>query len=691
MHLRGLKLNAEDIYDVNNSSLKDAVVIFGGGCTGEIISPEGLLLTNHHCGYGVIQSHSSVEHDYLSDGYWAMNRDEELHSPGLKVTFIDRIEEVTDQVLNGVNESMDAETRDKQMAKNIQEIEGRFKDDKFLRGDVKSFYFGNQYIMFVLKEYIDIRMVGAPPSSIGKYGFDTDNWVWPRHTGDFSIFRIYAGKDNEPAEHSSENIPYKPKHHLPISLNGYDEGDFTMVYGFPFNTDEYLTSVAVDHIVNVSNPRKIEIRTAKLNVLNERMRNSNEVRIKYAAKQSSTSNAWKKWQGQNRGLRRNDALEKKQKFEEKLKFKIDLYPDSFSHFSGVLEEVKDITRELNEVSLAREEYIEIGYYGIDALQLGYRLLSFYRKAQEGKLEDGDLEKISSLMVSHFKNYDKKTDQQVFEALMPLYLHSTDNFYKPDIIKEIHGKEHKNIGGWLKETYSESVLTNQEELHELIRKGEKGIAKLDKDELFNGALQLNNFYSGNISPVYKKLKQQLSDVNRRYFTAIKAVFPEDVHYADANGTLRLTYGKVQGMSPANAIKYNYYTTFDGVIEKYIPDSYEYNLPDKLLELHRKGEYGRYAQDGDLRVCFIASNHTSGGNSGSPVLNGEGHLIGLNFDRNWEGTMSDIMYDINQCRNISVDIRYVLFIIDEFAEADHLIEEMSIIEPKELDEENIKQGQ
>ncbi len=685
MKLHGFKLSADDIYSVNKSSLKDAVVRFGGGCTGEIISSNGLLLTNHHCGYSRIQSHSSVENDYLTDGYWASNMGEELPNPGLVATFIVRIEDVSVKVNEGINDEMETAERDEKFKANVDQIVAEATKDSHYEGFVKPFFNGNQHILFITETFKDVRLVGAPPSSIGKYGFDTDNWVWPRHTGDFSLFRVYAGKDNKPAEYSEENVPYQSKHHFPISLAGYDEGDFTMVYGFPARTSEYLTSEAVDFIMNKSNPTKIEIRTKKLEVLNRKMAESDEVRIKYAAKQSSTSNAWKKWKGQNKGLTRNDAIQRKKFIEEKLSQKMELYPDSFAPYLNLLENLQEKYKEINEVALARDYYVEIAYYGTDAMKLGYRMRTYVDKNAGEGLNDEDIDRLKKSLSGHFKNYDYETDLAVFKAILPLYINSEENFYKPEVLKNL--QSNKDLNKWLQDIYESSILTDQSALNTAIEKdASKALIKVSKDELYVFIKDLYEFYKNQIGPAYTSLNTELNNLNKLYIQALQLAFPDRSYYPDANATLRVAYGRVEGMSPGDAITYKYYTTLDGVIAKYIPDSYEYDLPEKLVELYENKDYGQYAKNGEMRVCFIASNHTSGGNSGSPVINDKGQLIGLNFDRNWEGTMSDINYDINQCRNISVDIRYVLFIIDKFAGAEWLIKEMTII-PVEIKAERI----
>ena len=677
MKLNGFQLSAEDIYSINKESMKDAVVRFGGGCTGEMISSSGLLLTNHHCGYGQIQSHSSLKNDYLTNGFWAMNLKEELPNPGLSATFILRIEDVTEEYLAGTEGIVEKSRVDSILQSNSNRIIKSYTANSHFEGFIRSFFNGNQFILFITETFTDVRLVGAPPSSIGKFGFDTDNWVWPRHTGDFSIFRIYAGKDNLPAEYSEENIPYKPGYHFPISLEGYKEGDFTMVYGFPYQTNEYLTSDAVDFLVNVSNPKKIEIRTKKLDVLNERMMNSEEVRIKYAAKQSSTSNAWKKWIGQNRGLNRNQSINKKKEFENKLKQKIAVYPDSFAAFEGLQERLEESYKSINEVALARDYYIEIAYYGSDAMRLALSLKPFVEKTKKENLSKEDVLKLDKILKSYFKDYDAETDGSVFKAIMPIYLESEDNFYKPLCIKELKAKNSSNINEKLRDIYFNSIVCKESEMLESFKMSPgKTLKKLTKDELYILADELSVFYKEQITPAYNTLSMELDNLNKEYINLIRLAFPDQNYYPDANGTLRVSYGKIEGMSPADAVKYNYYTSLEGVLSKYDATSYEFNLPQRLIELYESKDYDIYAENGEMRVCFVASNHTSGGNSGSPVLNSKGELIGLNFDRNWEGTMSDINYDINQCRNISVDIRYVLFIVDKFAGAKNIINELTI---------------
>jgi hypothetical protein len=680
MKASGLQLSAEEIYSINKSSLKDAIVHFGGGCTSELISSDGLLLTNHHCGYGAIQSHSSVENDYLTDGYWARNRSEELRNPDLTATIIQRIEDVTKQVLEGVQADMNESERNEVIKENSAKLIEAAIGDRHYGATIKPFYNGNAYYLFVTETFKDVRLVGAPPSSIGKYGFDTDNWIWPRHTGDFSLFRIYAGPDNKPAEYSEENVPYTPKHFLPISLKGIKEGDFTMVYGFPGRTQEYLPSYAVEMIQNVSDPLKVSIRTRKLEVLDAAMAASDEVRIQYASKQSRTSNAWKKWRGEIRGLKKLDAIAKKQATEALFTKQVG-ENTAFEKYADILPTYKEVYEQLGEVQVARDYFVEIAYFGIESLRYASGFRSLVHGAEKGETDTALVRRLLKGTEGYFKDFNKQTDRSIFEALMMMYVDAPASGYRPRVLNEVIGNNYKgNVQAYADEVYSKSVFMSASSIQDVLSNWDKKALKaLQKDPLFQLADALYSNYETNIRPLYNTLNDQLDALDRRYMEALQLVLPNHKnYYPDANSTLRITYGKVSPYMPRDAVKYDYFTTLDGAVEKYDPTVKEFDLPEKLLALHAKKDYGRYGKDGVLPVCFIASNHTTGGNSGSPVLNGRGELIGLNFDRNWEGTMSDIMYDPDQCRNISVDIRYVLFIIDKFADAGYLLENMKITE-------------
>jgi len=667
MQEMGLELTAEDIYSINNGSLKDAIVHFGGGCTAEVISDQGLLLTNHHCGYGQIQSHSSVEHDYLSDGFWAANQSEELVNKGLTATFIKYMKEVTAEVL--ANETADMTEADrKKMIKELGEvlIESEIEGTHY-EAMIKPFFKGNRYFMFVTETFNDVRLVGAPPSSIGKFGSDTDNWMWPRHTGDFSMFRIYADKDNNPADYSEDNVPYSPNKHLTISTAGVKPGDFTMVYGFPGSTDEYLPAVAVEQITKVLNPSKISIRKTALDIMDKEMRASDEVRIKYAAKYASVANYYKKWIGENTGIQKTRGIQRKLKLENAFMEAVASNED-FSEYKNLLQTYDSLYDLREDVALARDYFIEVAYRGVSIIR--------YANSASKFIDSGDvelLEKMRKSIERHFKNYDAHTDELLFEALMTKYeVDQLDSDLCPDYFKTSKRLSAEKL-------FAKSYFSSAEKMEELLAYSPKKIRKkLAKDPVYKIAKSLFNHYRENIYQQYWSLEDELDGVDRQYMKAMMEVLPDyKNYYPDANSTLRLTYGQVQGVSPLDAISYGHITYLEGMMEKYVPGDYEFDLPEKLIELYESKDFGTYADDnGQLPVCFIATNHTTGGNSGSPALNAKGELIGLNFDRAWEGTMSDFNYDASRCRNIMVDARYILFIVDKFAGASYLVEEMTV---------------
>lgn len=669
----GLQLSAEDIYSVNQSSLKDAIVHFGGFCTGEIISDQGLVLTNHHCGYGSIQSHSSVENDLLTDGFWAKSKADELANPSLFATFIVSLEDVTDQIFSGTDTLKNPEPV---IRRNMATVTQKANEEEGIQALVRAFYFGNQYFLIRTKTYNDVRLVGAPPSAIGKYGGDTDNWVWPRHTGDFSMFRIYADANNEPAAFSESNVPFKPKKYLPISMEGSDDGDFAMVYGFPGSTDHFATSSETEFITDVLNPVRIAMRDASLEVINEAMASSDKIRIQYAAKQSGISNAWKKWRGQNRGLRMFNAVAKKSAFEKE--YGIRAEEMGKIAYQEALGNLLAYEGKAAEITLARNVFIEFIYRGSELFRFAY---GFNKLKDQFDAGSGDMEidilkdQIKASLPAFFKDYNAKVDKAVMLSQIPLVKENLQVKYQPEWLK----KSDAELMEWVNKMYANSVFTSQSSLAAMLSKpGSKGLKKLFADDAFQAMKAIYQKYFETIAPEYEVMGAEKEALKQAYVAGILEMFPETNPWPDANSTLRLSYGKVEGSKPKDGVEYEPQTTMSGLLAKYRPGDRDFDLPERLVELGRDKDFGPYAnEDGELVVCFTSSNHTSGGNSGSPVINGKGHLIGLNFDRSWESTMSDIMFDPNICRNIAVDMRYILFVVDKYANAGHLIEEMELV--------------
>ena len=659
MQSLGSKLTAKDIYDVNNSSLKDAIGHFNGGCTSEVISPKGLILTNHHCGYSQIQSHSSLENDYLKDGFWAMSLEEELPNPGLFIEFIVRIEDVTTQVLNGVTEDMTEKEKQSAISKNSNALEAEVQKEAWQDTKIKSFYKGNQYFLFVTERFNDIRLVGAPPSSIGKFGSDTDNWVFPRHTGDFSMFRIYADKNNRPAEYSKDNVPYKPKHFLPISLDGIEEGDFTMVFGFPGTTDEYLPAVAIEHITKAYNPSNIAIREAALKVIDAKMKESDEVRIKYASKQARIANAWKKWIGENLGIEKSNAIEERRAFEAT--FKKALKEKGLeTKYGNILPEFDVLYENFADINIKRRSFIEVFLVTNELMNMTFRTYQFEQAIKNNPdIFDKAKASIEGTITGIHKNYDVNVDKGVFESVMPFYTNNVDV-----------------------SIYNNTAFTILDTALKLFEgTPEEVIEKLNNDPAYAYAKPMIDEFYNTINPEFEAKNEPITALQTEYMTALMKALPNERYFPDANGTLRVTYGQVRGYSPRDAVYYSPVSYLDGVIEKYIPGDYEFDVPQKLIDLYEAKDYGPYADaNGKVPVCFLGTNHTTGGNSGSPTIDAHGNLIGLNFDRVWEGTMSDMYYDPEICRNIMVDLRYVLFIVDKYAGAKHLIDEMELVHPK-----------
>ena len=665
MQSEGMQITAEDIYSINQSSLKDAIVHFGGGCTAEVVSKKGLILTNHHCGYSQIQQHSSLENNLLKDGFWAMSMKEELKNPGLTATFIVRIEDVTDKVLNGVKDQ-NSDEGNKTMLANIKAIEKAAVNQPNYKASVKPFYYGNKYFMIVSKTYKDVRLVGAPPSAMGKFGGDTDNWVWPRHTCDFSMFRIYANADNEPAEISDDNVPYQAARALDIAIDGVKENDFTMVFGFPGRTSQYLTSKAVENYIAKLLPARIEMRKNSLRHIDAAMAMDEATYIKYASKQSRISNAYKKWIGQDLGLRKKEAVKKK----------LNLEKDWVTKGKGnkaLLDELFELENKKVEAQMAYNMFIEFYYYGPEMM----RWATGFNKLANSKEFDKEAKKKLKNMQNFFKNYDVNIDKKVFASLVPIYVkHVKKEMLSKEFIDLVN--KYSSSEEMVEALYKKSKLHNKEQVEKLLQGSQKSFKKkLEKDPIYNLAQSLLTHFLNEVRPGYSQMTQDEEKLMKSFVKSLMMAYPEKSFWADANSTLRLTYGKVEGSAPRDGMEYTWFTTMDGIIEKYNTGEADFEVPQRLLDLYEEKNYGQYGTDGKLHVCLLGSNHTTGGNSGSPALDAYGRLVGINFDRSWESTMSDVLFDKDICRNIMVDIRYVLWVIDIYAGAGHLVKEMNLV--------------
>lgn len=680
MQSKGLKLSAEDIYSINKSSLKDGIVHFGGGCTGEIISDKGLLFTNHHCGYGQIQSHSTVENDLLTNGFWAKSQAEELPNPGLTATFIVRIEDVTAKVLEGVADNMPDAEREKKIADAIAAITKEATKDTHYGAYIRPFFYGNEYYMFVTETFKDVRLVGAPPSSIGKFGGDTDNWIWPRHTGDFSIFRIYANKDNKPAEYSKDNVPYTPKYVIPISLKGAEQGDFTMVYGFPGRTTEYLSSYAVDMIMNVSDPAKVKIRETKLAIWDKDMKESDKVRIQYSAKYASIANYWKKWAGEINGLKKLDALNKKKMFEQDFLQKVNTDDNAKSKYGELFGAFEKNYKAFTSLNNQRDYFVE-AILGIEAAGYAFTFSDVVDALAGGKKAadvQKNIDKLKKDMAAFYKDFNAATDEKICAAMLKMVYTDLPKDQQASVFAEIEKKYKGDFSKYAADIYKKSIFSSQEKVASALDNMDSNYKKIAKDPIYKLIINCYSKFAKDVRPEYNRLDMEIAKLNKTYMKGMRELITNKKYYPDANSTLRVTYGKVDGYEPKDGVFYNYYTTLEGVMEKENPLVDEFVVSPKLKELYQKKDYGQYAdKNGELRIAFCASNHTTGGNSGSPVFNGNGELIGTNFDRNWEGTMSDIMYNPDQVRNIVLDVRYTLFVVDKFAGAGYLLNEMKLV--------------
>ena len=668
MQKAGMHITAQDIYDINKASLKDAVLLFGGGCTGEFVSDEGLVLTNHHCGYSYIVKHSTVEHDYLTNGFWAMTREQEIPCPGLTVTRLVYMQDVTKEVLDGVTEGMSEGDRETIIENNIKAVSAKATEGTHYKAVIKPFYYGNQYFMYVNEVFTDVRLVGAPPSNIGKFGGDTDNWMWPRHTGDFSMFRVYVDGSNKPAAYSKDNVPYRPLKHLEISLKGVDEGDFTFVFGYPGTTRRYVTHDYVDLAANQENPVRIALRTIRLDHYNAAMRQSAAQRLKYASRVAGIANGWKKWQGESLGIERLHGVEQKMAQEEQFR----QWAKDKPQYRDVLDSMEANYAQLREVSL-EWTYFNEAVMASDFMQRAYRLFRIQRNSDTALVTSmrADSEK-------YFEDFDQHSpvDEAIF---VETFLYMWEHGYAPYM--NLKHSTDAEVEATLHKVYAKSILNNPKKLEKVLSmKREKMIHAIGTDPAVQIFSQAYNYcYGGDKRQRHSTANDNIQRLMRTYIKGMMEQYPDSNFFPDANLTLRVAYGHVEGFKPKDATYYTAYSTIDGIMEKENPDVYDYRVEPRLKELWQKKDYGHYAtKKGELPVAFIATNHTTGGNSGSPVLNADGQLVGINFDRCWEGTMSDLLFDPAYCRNISLDIRYCLFIIDKFAGASHLVREMTLVE-------------
>ena len=677
----GLQLTAQDLYDVNNSSLKDAIVALNGGmCTGEMISSQGLMLTNHHCAFDVIQTHSTVDNDYLTDGFWAMTRDAELPNEGFSVSFLVSIESVTDRVLEDLGEVTESERKTK-LREIFNEISSEKSDGTDYNARVKSFFGGNEFYLMTYITYNDVRLVGAPPSSIGKFGGDTDNWMWPRHTGDFSLLRVYCAPDGSPAEYSEENIPYTPKHHLPIQLDGVDNGDYTMIFGFPGSTDRFLTSFGIQEALEQTNPTIVQIRSEKLAIMKSGMDANKKTKIQYASKYAGTSNYWKYYIGQSRGLKRMKVYDKKVEIENKFTDWVNSGGEQrYEKFGNTLNLIKEAYDDNRELNISRTYLNEAIFQGAEIMYFSFimnRKLANIPTDKEEKTMF--MNEIREEAQEFYKNYNSTIDEELFSAMLEMYYYNVPQNQHPSVFKKIEnqllGFKAFDFDYYAKDVFRKSVFSSEDKFLAFLENPYN--MKLEKDPAYTTMMSIYDYYIEHHYAQRKSVRAKLDEGNRLFIAGLREMNPEENYYPNANSTMRVTYGNVGDYNPGDAMHYDFYTTIDGIIEKEDPTNDEFIVPEKLKELYEIGDYGQYAdENGNLRINFISNNDITGGNSGSPVINAWGEIVGTAFDGNWEAMSGDIAFENEIQRTISVDIRYTMFIIDKFAGATHLIDEMTI---------------
>lgn len=677
MREKGLKLTPDDIYNINHASLKDAVVSLRF-CTAEFVSPDGLMFSNHHCAYSAIQEHSSTDHDYLTDGFWASDRSEELPASGVTASILIRMEDVSNRVLADVNEEMSPVERAKSLQGKMKEIMAEAEEGNNYRTEVKSMLAGNQYVLFVYETYKDVRLVGAPPSSIGKFGGDADNWEWPRHTGDFSVLRVYTAPDGSPATYSKDNIPYKPRKYFPVSLKGVKEGDFSMVMGFPGRTQRYLSSYGIELAQKVSNPARIKARTRILDIIKESMNSSDDLRIKYAARYSQISNYWKYFIGQNEGLKRLQVIDGKKAEEKAFQDWANGNPQRKARYGHILEDLARVYKTLADFDLY-VQYLNEAIFAPKPMILAYRTKRLDNLLKEDDLSEEMMQQVISKLreqaQSVFEDYDRETERKILAAAMDLFYEGVPH---DQIAPEIHALHKKFKGNWDKYAsyvFKKSIFASKDKFMAFL--DNPSLKKLEKDPFFRILNYTLDPYFEQIMPKRRAAQSELGELQRLYIEGLMKMHPNKNFYPDANSTPRLTYGNVKGYRPRDAVYYDYFTTMKGIMEKEDPSDPEFVVSTQLKKLYKGKNFGPYADNGVMHVAFISNNDITGGNSGSPVINGNGELIGIAFDGNWEAMTGDLVFDEQYKRCINVDIRYVLFVIDKFAGAGHIIDELNLV--------------
>ena len=679
MQKMGFKLTADDIYNINKASMKDGIVHFGGGCTGEIVSPDGLILTNHHCGLDYIQSLSSVEHDYLQNGFWAATRANELPAPGLTVRFLIRMEDVTSKVKAGLGDVQNESDLQTKLVSVFSKITKEATEGTGYIADVKSTFGGNEYYLFVYEKYEDVRLVGTPPMSIGNFGGDTDNWMWPRHTGDFSMFRVYASPDGKPAKYSKDNVPLKSKFYFPVSIKGLQEGDFTMVMGYPGRTDRYATSYSIENSLDITSPALVKIRTKRLNVINEAMASSDEIRIKYQSKKNIVSNYWKFFIGQQKQLKRMKVIDQKRDQENKFNEWVNADKKRKLEYGFVLNALQNSYMESRKYAKVRV-YMREALQGTEILRYAYSFSALEKALNEENPNQEDIKAKTAALKSQvddfFSEYDAGVDKKVFAVLMKTFMDDIAPEQRAPELAKMLSKSKGNYEKWADHVFSKSIFADKNKVLEFL--DNPSAKTINNDPAFQIINDQSVFYADNFSEAARKSELEQAANNRKYIQGLREMMPEKKFSPDANSTMRLTYGKVKHYDPADAMKYDWTSTIEGVMQKMDNDNPEFVVPEKLVDLYNHKDYGRYAKDGVLHTCFITDNDITGGNSGSPVINGNGEIVGLAFDGNWEAMSGDIKFDENFKRTIAVDIRYVLFCIEKFGGAKHVVDEMKVIE-------------